>query len=140
MEYIITVNGSTTSIDADKNPVHSTFTWGPVKVQRNNQRTLESLFDHVLYQCVPPALKTLKYHVFIYHDEPPGFTEIRSADMGLSVQQFIRNFSPSSLHRDRTHFTFVVIVAARPARGADADAHGAADGAAGAAGHDGAAA
>ena len=114
MEYIITINVNITYIDANQNSVNNALSTAPIRVNRNDQGTIKMLLDHVVGKCMPPGLKKTNYHPLIYYDEPPGFSRVRHVDRKLSMQQFIQKFMPSSLHPGRTHFTFVVIIAARP--------------------------
>ena len=105
MEYIITVNVNITYTDADKKSVNTSFTTEPIQVDRNDQRTIKMLLDHVVDKCcMPSGLDKITFQAFIYYDKSPSFARIRSADRKLSVQQFIQKFELSSFHPDRSHF------------------------------------
>ena len=116
MEYFFTIDAYITYIDANQNYVNKALSTGPIRVNRNDQGTIKMLLDHVVGKCMPPGLKKTNFHPLIYYDEPPGFSRVRHVDRKLSMQQFIQKFMPSSLHPGRTHFTFVVIIGAKPAR------------------------
>ena len=117
MEYIITINVNTFFVDAIQNPVNDGVTTGPIQVEQNDQKTMITFFENLLVQCIPTGLELFNHGllmVLMYNDQLPGFAMVPGDHMNLSVQQFMQSITPSSVHLNRNHYTFVVNVAARP--------------------------
>ena len=120
MEYIITINVNAFFIDANQNFVNAGYATGPFQVQQNDQRTMTTLFLNLLDQYeqrIPQVLQEvepIKVQVLMCYDDQPGFEVVSDADMNLPVLQFMRTRMPSSRHSNRSHFVFILNIAARP--------------------------